>query len=80
MSTLLDITKIEEGTYQVSSLPCPQCGESLTLTITGPQLWAYNQGGYITDVFPDMDADNRERFISGVCPPCWNMMFPDEVA
>ena len=75
MSTLLDITKIEEGTYQVSSLPCPHCDKSLILRITGPQLWTYNQGGFITDIFPDMNAGDRERFISGVCPPCWTAMF-----
>jgi hypothetical protein len=33
---------------------------------------------FAQDVFPELDAETRERFISGVCPPCWEEMYPEE--
>ena len=31
----------------------------------------------IQDIFPDMGADLREMFISGMCPTCWSKVFRD---
>jgi len=36
-----------------------------------------NQGKFIQDVFPDLDADEREFMISGTHSVCWNEMFAD---
>jgi hypothetical protein len=77
---LYNITKIWEGehamSYNVSSAPCPSCNDVLTIIITPSQLWEYNQGGYIQDIMPEVSYDDRERFISGYCSPCWDVMFP----
>jgi hypothetical protein len=75
MATLLNIRKVVEGTYKVDSLPCPRCGDVLTLELEGAKLYAYNQGAYIQDVFPNLNSGERERFISGICNPCWQQMF-----
>ena len=47
---LNNITKVEEGTYKVSSLPCPDCQGVLTLEIGGYNLFRYNQGALISEV------------------------------
>jgi hypothetical protein len=72
---LRNITKVEEGTYEVSSLPCPKCEQSLTVQIGGQQLFQYNQGASILAVLPDTNDDDRERFITGYCPTCWVELF-----
>lgn len=75
MATLLNIRKVTEGLYLVDSLPCPSCGETLTTELEGPKLYAYNQGAYIQDTFPNLTAPDRERFISGMCGKCWDEAF-----
>lgn len=32
----------------------------------------------IQDVFPEMTEDQREILISGTCPECWKVLFPEE--
>lgn len=75
VATLENIRKVEEGIYLVDSLPCPKCGDVLTTQLEGAKLFAYNQGAYIQDVFPNLSAGDRERFMTGVCNPCWQQMF-----
>lgn len=74
---LRNIQKVEEGTYSVSSLPCPKCEGTLTVNIDSSALFQYNNGADITVVLHNLSADDRERFITGYCPPCWNNLFPD---
>lgn len=69
---LLNITKIEEGFYSVESLPCPMCQNHLELRLAGSQVFAYYNACHVQEVLPDTTPENRERFISGICPPCWN--------
>jgi hypothetical protein len=69
------IEKVVEGTYAVSSLPCPKCNGVLNINIAGEQVFAYHQGASITEVLPTLNADDRERFITGLCGICWNSMF-----
>ena len=61
-----------EGNYVVTSNPCPMCGETKTVAITGDKLFAYNQGAMAQDVLSAYGADIRERFISGICENCWD--------
>jgi hypothetical protein len=72
---LLDITKVEESVYSVTSLACPDCGASLTKLISSDQLYSYRMGFHVQDVFPSLDADEREQFISGYCGLCWDRMW-----
>lgn len=63
----------------VETLPCPLCGERKTFRCTVSEAEALIGGNtLIQDVFPTMSADDRERFISGICPPCWNKVFTKE--
>ena len=80
MFTLTNPMKVMNERYVVTSLPCPACKETETVSISSAQLFAYNQGGYAQDVLSAYDAGVRERFISGMCEMCWAMMwdFDDE--
>lgn len=79
MFTLLDVTKIKERLYSVTSLPCPHCNTTVTLEITGEQLWQYNNNFSIQDVLHNIDVPVRERFMTGICGDCWDKLFnPDE--
>lgn len=72
------IGKIKEGLYTASSKPCPMCNESLTIEITGAQLYAYNKGALIQEVLPDVSASDRERFLTGYCNTCWVSIFGED--
>lgn len=75
MATIAKLEKIEEGLYNATSLPCPTCGDSITLELPTSRLFAYNNGASLHEVFPDSTPDVRERFITGTCGDCWNKMF-----
>lgn len=75
---LLEITKVEEDVYSVTSLACPDCGTSITKLIGGDQLYSYNMGFHVQDVFPSLSADEREQFLSGYCGLCWDKMWGDD--
>ena len=74
MFTLTNPMKVMNERYVVTSLPCPDCKETQTVSISSEQLFAYNQGGYAQDVLKDYDAGVRERFISGMCNDCFCTM------
>lgn len=73
---LRSISKLEEDLYSVESLPCPDCNSTLGTVIRGAYLYRYNQGAHITEVLPSLSPEDRERFITGYCPPCWDKLFP----
>jgi hypothetical protein len=75
---LLNIIKIEEGLYSVESLPCPKCGDIYKLEIAGRELHAYHRQDMVEEVLPTLSPEDRERFITGICPPCWDKMFQYE--
>jgi hypothetical protein len=54
------------------------CGDTLTVSISSAELFAYHQGGLAQTVLSAYDADIRERFITGICGKCWNEMFGEE--
>lgn len=58
---------------------CPICGSEKTFVVTDEQYDMYISGDYhIQDIFPDLSAADRERFITGMCGQCWDDMFKDE--
>lgn len=69
------VTKIEEGRYQISSKPCPDCNAVISFEIDGASLYLANQGATIQQVLPDKSNDVRERFLTGYCPECWTKIF-----
>ena len=69
------IDKIEEGRYNVTSIPCPGCSTTMTTELSGEKLFGHNQGAMTHQTLSHLDADDRERFISGTCKNCWSDMF-----
>jgi len=53
MFTLTNPMKVMNDRYVVTSLPCPDCGTTKTVSISSEQLFAYNQGAYCQDVLKD---------------------------
>lgn len=51
---------------------------SMELPVTPEQLAAYEAGGFVQDVFPDLDADQREFIASGITPQEWDTYIGDE--
>lgn len=62
----------------ITSKPCPDCRETIQVNVAESQLAAYNAGAHIQYAFSNMDADTRERFITGYCSPCWDKLFGKE--
>lgn len=48
-------------------------------TYVAAQFWnAATDPRPIQEVFPDVSPENREMFVSGICPTCWNVMLDEE--
>lgn len=60
-------------------LTCPICKKQDDKEISQEQFNLYmnrkRNGIHVQDVFPDMPAPEREQFISGYCPTCWDELF-----
>jgi hypothetical protein len=66
------IKKKSEGLYVVSSPPCPMCGDIKEVELVGEKVFRMHQGAGVSEVLSQFDEDTRERFLSGVCPSCWD--------
>jgi hypothetical protein len=62
-------------TVEYITKKCPRCGETETLRLDAAALEAWQGGMLIQKAFPELDADTRERMISGYCNPCWDIVF-----
>ena len=78
MMRITKVTKIEEDKYEIESIPCRTCEQTISLEIGGYALFHLNQGAGAMTVLPDVSVDVRERFMSGYCPPCWTALFADD--
>lgn len=57
---------------------CPICGDEKEIEVKEDQLVDYVSGGkLIQDAFPDMNKEDRERLLTGVCPKCWKELMTD---
>lgn len=75
---LRNITKVVEGTYKVDSLPCPNCQDTLTIELDGANVFLYHRGASSEEVLEHLSLDDRERFISGYCGPCWDEVWGED--
>lgn len=58
---------------------CPLCKKEQSIIIPMSDYITYLQGEKnVQDIFPELSADDREFFfISGICPDCWDGIFPE---
>lgn len=50
----------------------------LDLPVTREQIRAWENGAYIQNVMPHLDADQREFLLTGMLPGEWDILFPPE--
>ena len=55
---------------------CPFCGNKSFVDVTGDDYFAWVAGDLIQDAFPYLSAGEREVIKTGICPACWDGMFP----
>lgn len=55
---------------------CRFCGTNYTIVVEQDDYAKYKLGeGLIQNIFPYLDADQRELLISGMCKVCWDNTF-----
>jgi hypothetical protein len=67
-------TYTPEHTYTFTG-PCAITGKPYSVTVPAAGLFAYRQGAYIQDAFPDLPAGDREFLMSGISPEAFDSMF-----
>ena len=55
---------------------CPFCGNKSFVDVTGDDYFAWVAGDLIQGAFPYLSAGEREIIKTGICPACWDGMFP----
>ena len=56
-------------------LECVTCSQEESISADPRDLESWRDGELIQNAMPYLDADQREMFISGTCPKCWDKMF-----
>jgi|18_taG_2_1085343.scaffolds.fasta_scaffold135320_1 hypothetical protein len=66
--------------HQVSlSIECPKCREKGSLIVEYDKFQKWQSGTLLVqEAFPDLNAADRERLISGWCDSCWYNIFGEE--
>ena len=59
-------------------VPCVFCGEMHEIWVSADDYWDWEPDMHVQDVFPYLSPEEREMLISGICPDCWEKMFPPE--
>ena len=57
---------------------CPFCGKEAHVAVESADFEAWQNGALIQDVMWYLTPEERETLISGICPSCWDKMFPPE--
>ncbi len=55
---------------------CPFCGHANEVEVNEIDYLDWQDGMLVQDAFPYLSANEREKLISGICPTCWDKMFP----
>lgn len=57
---------------------CPNCGKLQVIEVEDSQYNDWMAGKNIQIAFPNLTPDQREILMSGICPECWEKIFPEE--
>lgn len=57
---------------------CPFCLKPSTVDVPIDGLLEYRAGALVQDAFPELSADEREIFITGIHPSCWDELVDGE--
>ncbi len=70
----------EDMELVVITTKCPCCKQQTELPAVSRvayNKWAVGHS-YIQDAFPELNADEREAMLSGICPKCWGETFKED--
>lgn len=59
----------------LETFACPLCGKVDRIEVTSEQYWDFvlhRSQKNIAQLLPQLTLAEREQFISGTCPPCWD--------
>lgn len=65
---------------KVACPPCIVCGKQAQLIVRTEDLHRYEAGALVQHAFLEMPAADREMFISGTHPECWDTLYPEETS
>lgn len=57
---------------------CPLCNEVHYVECSEEGYKALRNGKLAQVALPDLSPEKREMLISGICPKCWDHVFPEE--
>ena len=57
---------------------CPVCGEEHYVECSKEGYEAFKNGECIQIALPELSTSEREMLVTGTCPRCWDLLFPDE--
>ena len=57
---------------------CPKCNKLQTVKVEQSQYYDWVAGKNIQIAFPNLSANQREILMSGICPECWEKIFPPD--
>lgn len=55
---------------------CPECKSKNEIEAVEDDVKAWLAGMKLQYAMPYLSPDQREMLISGICPTCWNALFP----
>lgn len=56
---------------------CPMCGMYTIILVNEEDLKRWQCGELAQNAFPYLSVEEREMLISGLCPNCWEALYPD---
>lgn len=57
---------------------CPKCGKLQVIEVEDSQYHRWMAGENIQIAFSNLTPDQREILMSGICPECWEKIFPPD--
>lgn len=64
--------------HYIYSGPCKVTGKSVSVKVPAEGLYAYRQGAFIQDAFPDLSKDECEFLMTGISKEGWQLTFGDD--
>jgi len=60
------------------AVKCRECDTVKEIEASKDGVTMWQQGMLIQTALPELTAEEREMFISRICPTCWDKMFDEE--
>ena len=57
---------------------CPVCKAKAGVVVEEEAFRWWKSGEVIQRAMPLLSGDDRERLMTGICPDCWEKLFPEE--